>query len=149
MYDSFCSSLSLFILRFTFVELLKQKLKKKKKKKGGKIYRHKSMHVLRSTKPLTNRSWQVWRFIYNNHIDVKISPTKIWVHREQVMLVNVQGHLYEGTRQNTIMSIKFLDFLLFVFLDFWHRSKKRLIKNNNVKTFQTHANKQTQIFKSS
>ena len=42
MCDGFCSSLSLFILRFTLVELFKQK---KKKKESGKRYRHKSMHV--------------------------------------------------------------------------------------------------------
>ena len=95
MREGFCNSLSLLILRFTFVELFKWKNKIKKK---GKIYRHKFMHVSRSTKLLTNHSWQVWRSIYNNHIDVKISPTMIWVHREQAMLVNAQGHLYEGTR---------------------------------------------------
>ena len=67
---------------------------------SGKIYRHNSMHVLRSTIPLTNQSWQVWRSIYNSHIVVKISPTKIWVYREQATLINVQGHLYKGTRQN-------------------------------------------------
>ena len=44
--------------------------------------------ISRSTKPLTNHSRQVWRSIYNNHIDVKIFPTMIWVHEEQAMLVN-------------------------------------------------------------
>ena len=58
------------------------------------------MHVSRSTKPLTNHSWQVWRSIYNNHIEVKISPTMIWVHREQATLINAQGHLCKGTRQS-------------------------------------------------
>ena len=97
----FCSSISLYILRFTFGELILAK----KKKKSGKIYRHKSMHVSRSTKPLTNHSWQVWRSIYNNHIDIKISSTMIWMHREQAMLVNAQSHKYKGTRQNMLMTI--------------------------------------------
>ena len=50
------------------------------------------MHVSRSTKPFTNHSWQGWRYIYNNHIDFKISPTMIWVHREQAKLVDAQSH---------------------------------------------------------
>ena len=107
------------------------------------------MHVSRSKNPLTNYSWQVWRSIYNNHTDVKISPTMIWVHREQATLVNTQGISIKVQGkiclwQNTIMSIKlFLDFLLFMcVLDFWHKNKKRLIKNNNVKTFK-YKNKQT------
>ena len=65
---------------------------KQKKKKSGKRYRHKSTHVSRSTKLLTNHSWQVWRSIYNNHIDSKMIPTKIQVHREQAMLINPQSH---------------------------------------------------------
>ena len=73
----FCSSISLYIWRFTFGELFLAK--KKKKLKSGKIYRHKSMHVTRSTKSFTNHSWQVWRSIYNNHIDFKISSTVIRV----------------------------------------------------------------------
>ena len=63
------------------------------------------MHVSRSTKTLTNHSWQVWRYIYNNHIDIKISPTMIWVHREQAMLINAQGHKYKATGQNMLMTI--------------------------------------------
>ena len=47
---------------------------------------------------------KVWRSIYNNHIDFKISLTMIWVHREQAMLVSAQGHLYEGTRQNMLVT---------------------------------------------
>ena len=43
----FWSSISLFIWRFTFGELF---LAKTKKIKSGKIYRHKSMHISRSTK---------------------------------------------------------------------------------------------------
>ena len=97
MCEGFCYSLSLLILRFTFVELFLSK-----KKKNVKIYKHKSMHVSRLTKLLTNHSWQVWRSIYNNHIDVKISPTMIWVHREQAMLVNAQGHLAPYTSYHLI-----------------------------------------------
>ena len=74
----FCSSLSFLIWRFTFGDLhLVSSFSKNNKLKSGKIYRHKSMHVSRSTEPFTNHSWQVWRFIYNNHIDVKSSPTII------------------------------------------------------------------------
>ena len=46
-----CSSISLFIWRFTFGELFLVKTKNKKIK-SGKIYRHKSMHVSRSTKTI-------------------------------------------------------------------------------------------------
>ena len=35
-------------------------------------------------------------------------------------------------------------YFLCVFSDFWHKSKKRLIKNNNVKHLKTNANTQTQ-----
>ena len=45
----FCSSISLFIWRFTFGELF---LVKTDQIKSGKIYRHKSMHVSRSTKTI-------------------------------------------------------------------------------------------------
>ena len=45
----FCSSISLFIWRFTFGELF---LVKTKRIKSGKICRHKSMHVSRSTKTI-------------------------------------------------------------------------------------------------
>ena len=40
---------------------------KQKHKKCGKIYRHKSMHVSKPSKLLTNHSWQAWRSIYNSH----------------------------------------------------------------------------------
>ena len=52
----FRSSISLYIWRFSFGELF---LSRTKKIKSEKIYRHKSMHVSRSTKPFTNHSWQV------------------------------------------------------------------------------------------
>ena len=65
---------------------------KAKKKISGKRYRHKSTHVSRSTKLSTNHSWQVWRSIYSNHIDVKMFPTKIQVHRDQAKLINAQSH---------------------------------------------------------
>ena len=45
----FCSSISLFIWRFTFGELL---LAKTKNKEWEDIYMHKSMHVSRSTKTI-------------------------------------------------------------------------------------------------
>ena len=38
-----------------------------KNKKSGKIYRHKSMHVSKLSRLLTNHSWQAWRLIYNSH----------------------------------------------------------------------------------
>ena len=79
----FCSSISLYIWRFTFGELF---LAKTKKIKSRKIYRHESMHVSRSTKPFTNHSWQVWRCIYNSHIDFKISSTVIGVQRNKLCL---------------------------------------------------------------
>ena len=66
--------------------------KQKKKKKSGKRYRHKSTHVSRSTKLLTNHSWQVWRSIYNYHINVKMFPTNIQVHREKDKLINAQSY---------------------------------------------------------
>ena len=117
-----------------------------------KIYRHKSMYVSRSTIPLTNHLWQVWRSIHKSHIDVKISPTKIWVHREQVTLVNAQGHLYKGTRQNMLVTKHnnvdqtfWIFYFLCVFGVFNTISNKRLIKNNNVKTFKA-KEKQIQIF---
>ena len=72
----FCSSISLYIWRALF--------SKNKKIKSGKIYRHKSMHVSRSTKQFTNHSWQVWRSIYNNHIDFKSSSTMIRVQRNKL-----------------------------------------------------------------
>ena len=107
------------------------------------------MHVSRSTKSFTSHSWQCWRSIYTSHIDFKISPTMIWVHRKQFMLIDAQSHLHKGTRKNIFWDktqqcrSNFLDFLLFIwFLDFWHTRKKRLMKNNNVKTFNAKANKQ-------
>ena len=75
----FSSSISLYIWRFTFGEFFLAK-----DIKSGKIYRHKSMHVSRLTKPFTNHSWQVWRSIYNSHIDFKISSTVIIVQRNKL-----------------------------------------------------------------
>ena len=75
----FCSSISLYIWRFTFGELFLAK-----DIKSGKIYRHKSMHVSRLTKPFINHLWQVWRSIYNSHIDFKISSTVIIVQRNKL-----------------------------------------------------------------
>ena len=77
------------------------------------------MHVSRSTKSFDSYSWQGWRSIYNSHIVFKISPTMIWVHRKQAMLVDAQSHLHKITRQNIFwdknltMSIKFFGFSTF------------------------------------
>ena len=40
---------------------------RQKNKKCGKIYRHKSMHVSKPSRLLTNHSWQASRSIYNSH----------------------------------------------------------------------------------
>ena len=40
---------------------------KQKHKMCGKIYRHKSMHVSKPSRLLTNYSWQTWRSIYNSY----------------------------------------------------------------------------------
>ena len=85
---SFYNSISLYIWRFTFGELF---LVKTKKIKSGKICRHKFMHISRSTKPFTDHSWQVWRSIYNKHIDFKIFSTVISA-RKQATLINAQSH---------------------------------------------------------
>ena len=81
-------------------------------------------------------------------------PQRYGVPREQATLLKAQGHLYKGTRQkvflrqNTTMSINLFGFSTFyVFLDFWHKNKKRLIKNSNVKTFKAKAKRQ-KIFNS-
>ena len=72
----FCRSISLYIWRALF--------SKNKKIKSGKIYRHMSMHVSRSTKSFTNHSWQVWISIYNSHIDFKTSSTVRRVQRNKL-----------------------------------------------------------------
>ena len=123
---------------------------------SGKIYRHKSMHVSRSTKPLTNYSWQVWKSIYNNHTDVKIFPTMIWAHKKQATLVNTQSHLYEGTRQNMHVTIyKNADqtFWIFYFLcifGFLTQKQVKIDQKNNIQSIQkkkTHTHTHTQIWK--
>ena len=76
----FCSSISLYIWRFTFGELF---LAKTKKIKSGKIYRHSLCISQDQQKPFTNHLWQVWRSIYNSHIDFKISFTVIRVQRNK------------------------------------------------------------------
>ena len=63
------------------------------------------MYVSRSTKLLTNHSWQVLRSIYNSHIDVKIFPQWYEWKKEQATLVNAQSHKYKGTGQNMLMTI--------------------------------------------
>ena len=63
--------------------------------------------------------------LQQSHIDFKIFPTKIDVHKEQVMLVNAQSHKYEDIRPNShvicaqIYTIKLFEFFTFyVVLDF-------------------------------
>ena len=93
------------------------------------------MQVSRSTKPLTNHSWQVWRSIYNNHINVKISPIMIWVLREQAMLINAQGQLYEGTRQHMLMTKhNNVDqtFWIFYFLKDWSKTMWNHLKQMQI-----------------
>ena len=109
------------------------------------------MHISRSTKPLTNHSWQVWRSIYNNHIDVKIFLTMIWVHKGQATLVNAQSHLYKGTRQNMHMTLqKNADqtFWIFYFLcvfGFLTQKQVKIDQKQNVKTFKVNTNKTKKI----
>ena len=71
----FFNLISLYISRALF---------SKKIINSGKIYRHKSMHVSRSTKSFTNHSWQVWISIYNSHIDFKTSSTVRRVQRNKL-----------------------------------------------------------------
>ena len=52
----------LLFLRFDIYWAIRQK-----HKKCGKIYRHKSMHVSKLSRLLTNHSWQASRSIYNSH----------------------------------------------------------------------------------
>ena len=74
----FCSLISFYIWRALF--------SKNKKIKSRKIYRHKPTHVSKSTKPFIIHSWQVWRSIYNSHIDFKSSSIVIRVQRNKLRL---------------------------------------------------------------
>ena len=93
-------------------------------------------------KPFTNHSWQVWRSIYNSHIDFKISSTVIRVKgtsyaRKCTKPLGQRYKTKQVLRQNLTMSIKLL---IFYFLcGFWifDTKKKKLIKSNNVKTAKT------------
>ena len=76
----FCSSISLFIWRFTFGELF---LAQKKKRVGRYIGTSLCMSQ-HQQKPFTNHLWQVWRSIYNSYIDFKISSTVIRVQRNKL-----------------------------------------------------------------
>ena len=66
-----------YLFSFGNLHLVSSFSKKINKIKSGKIYRHKFMHVSRSTKPFTNHSCQGWRSIYSSHKDFKISPIMI------------------------------------------------------------------------
>ena len=75
--------------------------------------------------------------------DIKISPTKIWSAWGTSYALKCTRPLVQRykakyvLRQNSTMSINLFGFSTFyVFLDFWHKNKKRLIKNNNVKTLK-------------
>ena len=82
MCDCFCSSLSLFILRFTLVELFKQK-----HKKCGKIYVQ--VYACIKTIKTIDQSFMTSLKIdlQQSHIDFKIFLTKINVHTKQVKLI--------------------------------------------------------------
>ena len=77
---------------FSFWDLQLLSSLSKNIKNCGKIYRHKSKHVSKLTRPLNNHSWKAWRSIYNRHIDFKIFPTKIDVHTKQAKNVNALYH---------------------------------------------------------
>ena len=75
---SFCSSISFYILRFTFEELFLAKMR---------WYIDTSLCMSQDQqKPFINHSWEVWRSIYNSHIDFKISSTVIRVQRNKLRL---------------------------------------------------------------
>ena len=105
------------------------------------------MHVSRSTKPFTNHSWQVWRSIYNNHIDFKISPKVIWVQwtklcskctkplAQRCKAKQVLRQKLNNVNQTFWFSNFLCDFWIF---DMW---RKRLIKNKRKPRVCT--NKQT------
>ena len=57
-----------FVAHFLFLRFDICWATKQKHKKCGKIYRHKSIHVSKPLRLLTNHSWQAWRSIYNSHI---------------------------------------------------------------------------------
>ena len=64
--------------------------------------------------------------LQQSHIDVKIFPIEIYVHKKQVKLVNAQNHLYGSTRQNshvicaqTYMIKLFEFFIFYVVLNFY------------------------------
>ena len=78
--------------RFDLGRAFKQKIKIKNKKRVGRDIGTNLHMSQESTKLLTNHLWQVWRSIYNNHIDFKMFPTKIQVHREQAKLINAQSY---------------------------------------------------------
>ena len=110
------------------------------------------MQVSRSTKPLTNHSCQVWRSIYNSHIDVKIFPTIIGVHKEQATLIDAQGHLYEGTRQNILVTKHnnanqtFWTFYFLCVFKFLTQKQVKIDQKNNVKTFKENSKQTSKNF---
>ena len=60
---------------------------------------------------------------------------------QKTISTKVQGKTCFQTKLNKVdQAFWFSTF--YVFLDFWHKNKKKLIKNYNVKTFKEKANKQ-------
>ena len=89
------------------------------------------MHVSRSTKPFANHSWQVWRSIYNNYIDFKISSTVIRVQGNKLrwqmhkaISIKVQGKTsFKTTTQQCQSNFWFSTFyVVFGFLT--HKNEK-------------------------
>ena len=97
MCDGFCSSLSLFILRFTFVELFKRKHKKMWEDIQAQVYA--CIKIIKTIDQSFMTSLKI--DLQQSHIDFNIFPTKIDVHTEQAKLVNALHHQYEGTRPNS------------------------------------------------
>ena len=76
MCDSFCNSLSLFILRFTFVVLFKQKHKKVWEDIQAQVYA-----CIKTNKTIDQSFMTSSKIdLQQSHIDFKIFPIKIDVH---------------------------------------------------------------------
>ena len=84
----FCSSLSLFILRFTFGELFCKNIKIKWEEIYVQVYA--SIKTIKTVDQLFMTSLKI--YLQQSHIVFKISPTKIYVHTKQAKLINVLRH---------------------------------------------------------
>ena len=88
MCDGFCNLLSLFILRFTIVELFKQKHKKIVGRYIGT-----SLSMYQNYKTIEQSFMKSLKIdLQQTHIDFKIFPTKIDVHTKQAKHVNALRH---------------------------------------------------------